>query len=103
MMQTEWRDESLVLAQRVADHAAARGMTASQFAVNWVLHNRLINSAIVGPRTIAQMQEYLGALEHGFGIEDEALIDSMVAPGHPSTPGYSDPAYPIEGRVVPDI
>lgn len=103
MMQTEWRDESLVLAQRVAEHAAARGVTASQFAVNWVLHNRMISSAIVGPRTIAQMQEYLGALEHGFGIEDEALIDSMVAPGHPSTPGYSDPAYPIEGRVVPDI
>jgi hypothetical protein len=21
-----------------------------------------------------------------------------VAPGHPSTPGYNDPAYPIEGR-----
>jgi aryl-alcohol dehydrogenase (NADP+) len=100
MMQTEWRDESLILAQRVAVHAAARGLTASQFAVNWVLHNRLISSSIVGPRTIGQMQEYLGALDHSFGPEDEALIDSMVAPGHPSTPGYNDPAYPIEGRVV---
>jgi aryl-alcohol dehydrogenase-like predicted oxidoreductase len=100
MMQTEWRDESLILAQRVAVHAAARGLTASQFAVNWVLHNRLISSSIVGPRTIGQMQEYLGALDHSFGPEDEALIASMVAPGHPSTPGYNDPAYPIEGRVV---
>ena len=97
-MQTEWRDESLALAQRVADHAAARGMTAAQFAVSWVLHNRLISSAIVGPRTIGQMQEYLGALEHRFGIEDEGLIESMVAPGHPSTPGYNDPSYPLNGR-----
>ena len=23
----------------------------------------------------------------------------LVATGHPSTPGYNDPAYPIEGRV----
>jgi len=23
-----------------------------------------------------------------------------VPPGHPSTPGFSDPAYPIEGRVA---
>ena len=31
--------------------------------------------------------------------EDEALIDSLVAPGHTSTPGYTDPKFPILGRV----
>jgi len=30
---------------------------------------------------------------------DEALIDGLVAIGHPLTPGYSHPEYPIEGRV----
>jgi aryl-alcohol dehydrogenase-like predicted oxidoreductase len=100
MMQTEWRDESLVLAQRVAEYAASRGMSAAQFAVNWVLHNRLINAAIVGPRTMQQMSEYLGALEHRFSADDEAFIDGIVATGHPSTPGYNDPAYPIEGRTT---
>ena len=34
----------------------------------------------------------------GVAPEDEALIDSLVAPGHPSTPGYTDPAYPLERR-----
>jgi hypothetical protein len=29
---------------------------------------------------------------------DEALIDKLVVSGHPSTPGFNDPAYPIEGR-----
>lgn len=100
MMQTEWRDESLALAQRVAEHAASRGMTAAQFAVNWVLNNRLVTSTIVGPRTLEQMKEYLAALDKPFEAQDEALIDAMVAPGHPSTPGYNDPAYPIEGRVT---
>jgi hypothetical protein len=23
-----------------------------------------------------------------------------VSPGHPSTPGYNDPAYPLNGRVL---
>ena len=31
--------------------------------------------------------------------EDEALVDSLVKPGHPSTPGFTDPAYPLVGRV----
>jgi len=35
----------------------------------------------------------------GILYADEALIDAMVTPGHPSTPGYNDPAYPLEGRV----
>ena len=26
------------------------------------------------------------------------LVDSLVTIGHPSTPGFNDPAYPIEGR-----
>jgi hypothetical protein len=99
MMQTEWRDESLVLAQQVAQHAASRGMSATQFAVNWVLNNRMISAAIVGPRTMEQMREYLGALEHSFSSDDEAVINAIVSAGHPSTPGYNDPAYPIEGRV----
>jgi aryl-alcohol dehydrogenase-like predicted oxidoreductase len=98
LMQTEWREESLQMARTIAEHANQRGMTAVQFAVNWVLNNRLVTSAIVGPRTLAQMQEYLGSLEHAFRAEDEALIDRLVAKGHPSTPGYSDPAYPVEGR-----
>jgi aryl-alcohol dehydrogenase-like predicted oxidoreductase len=97
MLQTEWREESLVLAQRVKQHAEKRGMSATHFAVNWVL-NKLVTSAIVGPRTTSQMTEYAGSLDHGFSADDEALIDSLVPVGHPSTPGYSDPAYPVEGR-----
>ena len=51
-----------------------------------------------GPRTEEQWDEYLHALDYRFTAEDEALIDRLVAPGHPSTPGFNDPAYPIEGR-----
>jgi aryl-alcohol dehydrogenase-like predicted oxidoreductase len=99
MLQAEWRPESLNLAQEIKQHAERRGMTAGQFAVLWVLNNALVTAAIAGPRTEAQWDDYLGALGHKFTAEDEALIDRLVPAGHPSTPGFSDPAYPIEGRV----
>jgi len=64
-----------------------------------VLNNRLITSPIAGPRTLDQMKDYLGALDVAFTAEDEALVDGLVTTGHPSTPGYNDPAYPLEGRL----
>jgi aryl-alcohol dehydrogenase-like predicted oxidoreductase len=98
IMQTEWREESLVIAQKIKRHAAARGMTPIQFAVGWVLNNKLLTAAIAGPRTMEQWQAYLAALDVNFTAEDEALVNELVPAGHPSTPGYSDPAYPVEGR-----
>ncbi|MFN4088288.1 MAG: aldo/keto reductase [Alphaproteobacteria bacterium] len=98
MMQTEWRPESMAVADRLKAHAESRGITASQFATAWVLNNALVTGTIAGPRTAAHLDDYLGALAYRFTAEDEALVDSLVAPGHPSTPGYNDPAYPIEGR-----
>ena len=47
---------------------------------------------------MAHWNGYLDALNYEFTAEDEALIDKMVAAGHPSTPGYNDPQYGIEGR-----
>lgn len=100
MMQTEFREESMVLAQKIRAHAEKRGMSAGQFALNWVLNNRLVSAVLAGPRTMEQWDGYLGALKHGFSAEDEALVDGLVAAGHPSTPGYSDPKYPLTGRPV---
>jgi diketogulonate reductase-like aldo/keto reductase len=84
MLQTEWRPESLRIAQELKRHAEARGMTAGQFALNWVLNNRLVTAVIAGPRTEAQWEDYMGALRHPFTAEDEALVDRLVPTGHPS-------------------
>ena len=100
IMQAEWRPESLRLAQEIKRHAEKRGMTAGQFALLWVLNNALVTGAIAGPRTEAHWDDYIAALGLRFTAEDETLIDRLVPPGHPSTPGFNDPAYPIEGRVA---
>lgn len=98
IMETEWREESLEKAQVIKAHAEAKGVTAGQFALKWVLNNQLVTAALAGPRNLAQWQEYIDALDKGFDVDDEALVNGLVASGHPSTPGYSDPRYPLEGR-----
>lgn len=99
ILETEWRSESLHIARTLAEHAQTRGITPGQFALAWVLNNRLVTGAVTGPRTEAHWADYIGALAYRFTAEDEVLVDRLVAPGHPSTPGYNDPAYPLEGRV----
>ncbi|MEQ8398531.1 aldo/keto reductase [Thalassobaculum sp.] len=99
MMQTEWRHESLEIARQIKAHAEAKGATPIDLAVQWVLNNKRITATIAGPRTMEQWQAYAKALDYPFAADDEALIDRLVATGHPSTPGYNDPQYPIEGRV----
>ncbi|MEZ5657193.1 MAG: aldo/keto reductase [Burkholderiaceae bacterium] len=100
MMQTEWREESLLIAERLAEHAEARGVSLLEFSVAWVLANPIVSAVIAGPRTLAQWQSYAGALTLEWGPADEAAVDRQVVPGHASTPGYHDPQYPFFGRPL---
>jgi aryl-alcohol dehydrogenase-like predicted oxidoreductase len=98
IMQTEFRAESFAIADALKAHAAKTNRTPVQFALAWLWANRIVSSVIAGPRTMAQWQDYVAAIGTPWTAEDEALVDSLVHPGHPSTPGYSDPQYPIYGR-----
>ena len=98
MLQAEWRPESLVIAEKLMEHAEKRGTTLVAWASAWVLNNRAISSIIAGPRTFEQWTSYLAVLDYEWTAEDEKLADSLVPPGHASTAGFTDPAYPVEGR-----
>jgi aryl-alcohol dehydrogenase-like predicted oxidoreductase len=103
LMRREWRPESLELVQRLREHAERRGMTVAQFAVAWLLSNALVTAVVAGPRTLEQWSGYLGALDHGFDAADAAVVDRLIPPGHASTYGYTDPVYPVSGRVHRDL
>jgi aryl-alcohol dehydrogenase-like predicted oxidoreductase len=96
--ETEFRDASLQIAQQLKAHAEARGVSLVQWATAWVLQHRVVSAVIAGPRTLAQWRDYLPALETAITPEEETMVDALVAPGHPSTPGYTDPAYPLLPR-----
>lgn len=100
IMQAEFRQESLDIAQRLKQYCEQKGWQLGQMATAWVLANPIVSSVIAGPRTLAQMEDYYPAIELAIGAAEEALIDGMVTPGHPSTPGYNDPNYPFFGRPL---
>ncbi len=100
ILDTEFREESLQIAATLAEHSKARGIAPGHFATAWVLANPIVTGVIAGPRTLAQMEDYYPALDVEISAEDEALVDSLVVPGHASAHGYHDPSYPFFGRPV---
>ena len=99
MLETEFRKESLAIAQALEKHARATGRTLMQFALAWLWSNRIVTTVIGGPRTFDQWRPYVEAVGTPWNDEDDKIVDSLVPPGHPSTPGYNDPQYPFFGRV----
>ncbi len=100
ILETEFREESLVIAQKIKARCEAKGWVPGQFAAAWVLANPLVSSVIVGPRTLPHLEDVYGATDLTLDAEDEAFINALVVPGHSSSPGYNDPAYPFFGRPV---
>jgi hypothetical protein len=100
MMETEFREESFAIAQALKAHAEKSGRTVMQFALAWLWSNRIVTTVIAGPRTLAQWNDYIAALGTRWNDEDDALVHSLVKPGHASTHGYNDPQYPFFGRIV---
>ena len=97
--EVEFRPESLRIAQEVKAQAESKGFRTADLALAWVLNNPVVVSAIAGPRTLEQWQSYARALDYPFSREDEELIEALVPAGHPSTPGFTDPSHPVEGRL----
>ncbi len=59
--------------------AARRGQSLAQMALAWVLRDRRITSALVGVRSIAELEENLAALRYPeFSEEELAEIDSRT-------------------------
>ena len=99
ILETEWRVESLRIAQQLQAYTQQRGVGLVEFAIAWVLNNTAVSSAIVGPRTEEQWDSYTNALTVKISAEDEAFVDSLVTPGHASTPGFNDVSHFVSGRV----
>ena len=98
MKQAEWREASLEVAGRLAEHCGAKGVSPSSFALAWCLANPVLTSVIIGPRTMEQFEDNLKCLEVTITPQDEALVDALVPPGEHSGQGFQDTAYPITGR-----
>lgn len=72
-------EHGLAVAEVVKQAAAELGKTPSQVAYAWTLHNPGVTSPIVGARTLAQLQDNLGALDVEFDPTHLARLDEASA------------------------
>jgi aryl-alcohol dehydrogenase-like predicted oxidoreductase len=63
-------------------------VTLAQFALAWTIHQPGITSPIIGPRTVEQLEDNLGALSVEFSPYDFERIDSTLPPGTHVAPFY---------------
>ena len=70
------------VAAQVAQMARERGMTGSQLALLWVKDQPGITSPIIGPRTMAHLEDALGVLDKRLADADRPLFDALVHPGN---------------------
>jgi aryl-alcohol dehydrogenase-like predicted oxidoreductase len=61
---------------RAAELARRHGATATQVALAWVLAQPAVTAAVIGPRTVAELREAVGALDLELTPEELRLLDS---------------------------
>lgn len=70
--------------------SAEKNCTPSQLALAWCIHQPAITSPIIGPRSIAHLEDNLGAIEVQITPEDTARLDEVAPPGDVTVPYYGD-------------
>ncbi len=101
-LRAEWREESVRVAEALGELAAERGVTTSQLATAWAMANTLVHSVILGPRTLEQALDGLGAADIAWDEQLEQACNALVPPGaHTGSSGSVDTQYyPVTGRQV---
>lgn len=62
--------------------AAERGLTASQLALLWLKDQPGVTAPIIGPRTLAHLEDALPVMEMTLADADRSIFDALVHPGN---------------------
>ena len=75
-------EENLARVRALGTIAARRGQTLAQMAIAWTLRNPAVTSALIGARTVAQLEENIGAVRRlDFTPDELAEIDRHAVEG----------------------
>ena len=83
----------------VATIADGRGVSMSQVALAWVADRPAVTSVILGARTIAQLDDNLGAADLHLSPDETALLSEASAPQVSDYP-YGQPGIDQRARVL---
>jgi aryl-alcohol dehydrogenase-like predicted oxidoreductase len=88
-------------AEQLGDLAEKFGLSVVDMALGFVLNHPAVTSAIIGPRTMEQLESQLGAPEVELPVELLDAIDEIVPPGvnvDPGDAGWDPPSLLPENR-----
>jgi aryl-alcohol dehydrogenase-like predicted oxidoreductase len=91
----------LEAADALAQLAEEAGISLIHLALAFVIRHPAITAAIIGPRTIEQLESQLGAAETQLDTALLDRIDEIVAPGrnvNPTDAGWTNPALEASAR-----
>ncbi len=88
-------------ADALAQLAEESGMSLIHMALAFVINHPAVTSAIIGPRTLEQLESQLGAADVTLSADVLDRIDAIVPPGssaNPADTGWSNPALEPAAR-----
>ncbi|MFL6195466.1 MAG: aldo/keto reductase [Thermoanaerobaculia bacterium] len=71
----------LDIVEQLLPLAEAKGVSLARFANAWALQNPAVTSVIIGPRTMEQLEDSLGAVDVEITEDEKRRIDELVPPG----------------------
>jgi aryl-alcohol dehydrogenase-like predicted oxidoreductase len=98
MTRDRMNERALDVARAVGELASERGLTTSQLALLWVKDQPGVTAPIIGPRTLAQLDDALGVLDRALDDDARAACDALVHPGNAVSDFYST-AYWMRATV----
>jgi aryl-alcohol dehydrogenase-like predicted oxidoreductase len=81
MVKARITQRGIDVGQAVHNMAQERGMTASQLALLWTKDQPGVTAPIIGPRTLAHLEDALEIVDKTLSDTDRPLFDELVHPG----------------------
>ncbi|HLO30130.1 MAG TPA: aldo/keto reductase [Anaerolineales bacterium] len=80
-MKARITQRGIEVGQAVSRMAQERGLTASQLSLLWTKDQPGVTAPIIGPRTLAHLEDALVILDKSLNEADRPLFDELVHPG----------------------
>jgi aryl-alcohol dehydrogenase-like predicted oxidoreductase len=71
----------IVVGKQFVELAKEKGLTPSQLALLWVKDQKGITAPLIGPRSVAQLEEFLPVIEMTLDKKTRKACDELVPPG----------------------
>jgi aryl-alcohol dehydrogenase-like predicted oxidoreductase len=100
MQRRRWTESIFAVTEGLQPIADAKGVSLSQLAIAWCMSRPGVTSAIIGPRTMEQLEDNLGALTIELTADDHRAIDHVAPRGRMVSPFYEAEFGPNPFRAL---